>query len=146
MKRVYLDNCCYNRPYDDQTQLRISLESQAKMDIQRRIKNHELELVTSYMTDYENAQNPNAAHRTNIDEFQKEYASIFVAESTDAKVQQMVEQIEKTGVKHKDACHTACAILAECDYLLTTDDRFLKYQDARIKIMSPTQFIMEEED
>lgn len=29
--RVYLDNCCYNRPYDDQTQLRISLESQAKL-------------------------------------------------------------------------------------------------------------------
>lgn len=21
--RVYLDNCCYNRPFDDQTQLRV---------------------------------------------------------------------------------------------------------------------------
>ena len=25
--KVYLDNCCYNRPYDDQSQLRISLET-----------------------------------------------------------------------------------------------------------------------
>lgn len=23
--RIYLDNCCYNRPYDDQKQIRISL-------------------------------------------------------------------------------------------------------------------------
>lgn len=28
---IYLDNCCFNRPYDDQTQLRVSLETQAKM-------------------------------------------------------------------------------------------------------------------
>lgn len=25
--RVYLDNCCYNRPYDDQSQMRIHLET-----------------------------------------------------------------------------------------------------------------------
>lgn len=24
-KKVYLDCCCYNRPYDNQTQMRISL-------------------------------------------------------------------------------------------------------------------------
>ena len=29
--RIYLDNCCYNRPYDDQSQIRISLEAQAKI-------------------------------------------------------------------------------------------------------------------
>lgn len=32
--RVYLDNCCYNRPYDDQSQLKISMETQAKLNIQ----------------------------------------------------------------------------------------------------------------
>ena len=31
--RIYLDNYCYNRPYDDQTQLRISLESPAYLHI-----------------------------------------------------------------------------------------------------------------
>ena len=56
--RVYLDNCCYNRPYDDQSQVRISLESQAKLEIQARIKDGKIKLVTSYMTEYENAQNP----------------------------------------------------------------------------------------
>ena len=34
--RVYLDNCCFNRPFDDQSQLRIRLETEAKLDIQAR--------------------------------------------------------------------------------------------------------------
>ena len=42
--RVYLDNCCYNRPYDDQSQLTISLETQAKLQIQKMIKNDDLSL------------------------------------------------------------------------------------------------------
>lgn len=53
--RVYLDNCCYNRPYDDQSQLRISLETQAKLHIQDLIKEQQLELVTSYVLWYENS-------------------------------------------------------------------------------------------
>lgn len=51
--KVYLDNCCYNRPYDDQSQLRISLETQAKLQIQSMIRNREIELVSSYVLMYE---------------------------------------------------------------------------------------------
>ncbi len=36
--RIYLDNCCYNRPYDDLSQLTVSLEAQAKLFIQTRSK------------------------------------------------------------------------------------------------------------
>ena len=36
--KIYLDNCCYNRPFDDQTYLKISLEAQAKLQIQSDIK------------------------------------------------------------------------------------------------------------
>ena len=31
--KVYLDNCAYNRPYDDQSQAKIELETQAKLKI-----------------------------------------------------------------------------------------------------------------
>ncbi len=31
---IYLDNCCFNRPFDDQSQLRIKLETEAKIRIQ----------------------------------------------------------------------------------------------------------------
>lgn len=30
---IYLDNCCYNRPFDDQTQERIHLESESILAI-----------------------------------------------------------------------------------------------------------------
>ena len=32
--RVYLDNCCYNRPFDEQTQPSVRLETEAKLLIQ----------------------------------------------------------------------------------------------------------------
>ena len=32
--RVYLDNCCYNRPFDDQSQLKVRLETEAKLFVQ----------------------------------------------------------------------------------------------------------------
>lgn len=56
--RIYLDNCCYNRPYDDQLQIRISLEAQAKIFIQNAIKLGKIELATSYILVYENNKNP----------------------------------------------------------------------------------------
>lgn len=39
--RIYLDNCCYNRPYDDQSFKAISLEAEAKLYIQDNIKERE---------------------------------------------------------------------------------------------------------
>ena len=64
--RVYLDNCSYNRPYDDQSQLRISLETQAKLQIQRMIKDKKLDLVSSYVLAYENSRNPNESKKNSI--------------------------------------------------------------------------------
>ena len=34
--KVYLDNCCYNRPFDDQSQDRVHLESAAVLAIMKR--------------------------------------------------------------------------------------------------------------
>ena len=47
--RVYLDNCCYNRPFDEQDQLRIRLETEAKLAIQRQMRLGILEYVWSDM-------------------------------------------------------------------------------------------------
>lgn len=35
---IYLDLCCFNRPYDDQTFQRIYLETEAKLFVQEQIK------------------------------------------------------------------------------------------------------------
>jgi hypothetical protein len=35
--RLYLDNCCFNRPFDDQSQARVRLGSETKLEIRQRI-------------------------------------------------------------------------------------------------------------
>jgi len=36
--KLYLDNCCFNRPFDDQSQMLVRLETEAKLFIQEGIK------------------------------------------------------------------------------------------------------------
>ena len=48
--KIYLDNCCFNRPFDDQSQLRILLEAEAKLRIQENIRSGTFELVWSYVS------------------------------------------------------------------------------------------------
>jgi hypothetical protein len=43
---IYLDNCCFNRPFDDQSQARVRLEAEAKLEIQQRIKDKKIELTS----------------------------------------------------------------------------------------------------
>lgn len=77
--RIYLDNCSYNRPYDDQSQMRVYLETQAKLHIQELIREGKLELVTSYVLDYENQANRSVQKKKAIAAFMQEYASFYVS-------------------------------------------------------------------
>lgn len=139
--KVYLDNCCYNRPYDDQTQIRIHLETEAKLYIQDMIKNNELELVTSYMLDYENSKNRFNHKKQAILKFMTSNESHYIGEDRNREVLDIAKEIVKTGVKNADALHVACAVLAGSDYFITTDDRLLRYQSEKIQIVTPGEFI-----
>jgi hypothetical protein len=55
--RIYLDLCTFSRPFDNQNQLKIRLETEAKLFIQQGIINGSYELVWSYILEYENNQN-----------------------------------------------------------------------------------------
>ena len=57
------------------------------------------------------------------------------------KLTEMTAKIMETGVKTNDAYHVASAILANCDYFLTTDRRLLKYQSDKIILINPIDFV-----
>ena len=139
--RVYLDNCCYNRPYDDQSQIRISLETQAKLYIQDMIKRNKIELVSSYVLEYENGKNHFAQKRQTIEDFMNSYESLYVGAERDNDITKIAEPIILSGIKEKDAFHVACAILSKCDYFVTTDDRLLKYRTEQLFLVSPCEFV-----
>ena len=57
--KVYLDTCSLQRPLDDQTQLRIRLETEAVLGLITLIENGVLELVSSEVLLYECRRNAN---------------------------------------------------------------------------------------
>ena len=125
--------------------MRIYLETQAKLYIQELIKQKKLKLVTSYVLDYENSRNRSSQKRMAIEKFMEDYATFYVSNRNENRIKEYASTIMETGVKEKDAYHVACAILAECEYFITTDDRLLKYQSENIKLVTPGEFIREVE-
>jgi predicted nucleic acid-binding protein len=142
--RVYLDNCCFNRPFDDQRQMRVRLEAEATLCIQEHIRTGTLELVWSYILDFENAANPFEERRTTISGW-RPYATMDIEET--ASILQSAKRLADMGLKAKDALHVACAVAGECTYFVTTDDTILNHrQEIRdISVIDPTAFIREME-
>ncbi|MCM1328124.1 MAG: hypothetical protein NC253_01670 [Ruminococcus sp.] len=138
--KIYLDTCCYNRPYDDQTQLRINLEAQAKLFIQKQIVDGKLDLIYSFISVYENSQNPFPIRKNTIADFFSK-AAVYISEDNVDSVKQRASEIMKTGIKTKDALHVSCAIEGKADYFVTTDIRLLKYSSNEIKLINPVDLI-----
>jgi predicted nucleic acid-binding protein len=136
--KVYLDNCSYNRPFDDQTDMRISLETQAKLWIQGFIKNGQVDLIWSYVNEYENYINPYDNRKLSIYQFSGN-AKSCVLETREILL--TANQIIKQKIKPLDALHLACAICAKVDCFITVDDRLLRYNANTIQIMDPIMFV-----
>ena len=56
--RVYLDACCLNRPFDDQSQVRVHLESEAILAILDRVEHRGPKLLASAVVEFELVQIP----------------------------------------------------------------------------------------
>ncbi len=140
--KIYLDNCCFNRPFDDQSQPRILLESEAKLIIQENIRSGVYKLVWSYMLDYENSKNPFLERREQILKWQS-YSEDDIDEDED--IIKTAATMRLYGIRKLDALHLACAIQANADFFLTTDDGILKKAGEidNILITDPIDFVKE---
>lgn len=118
--KIYLDNCCFNRPFDDQSQLRVKIEAEAKLKIQDEIRARKFELSWSYILDLENMHNPFDERKIQISEWKK-FASGHVQETPE--IINMANSLILKGLRKLDSLHVACAISLHCDYFLTTDDK-----------------------
>ncbi len=140
---IYFDNCCFNRPFDNQPSEIIRLETQAILSIQQIILKKQIDLAWSFILDFENNANPHINRREAITEWKK-IAAIHIS---------ALETIRKCannltvdfGIKSKDALHLACSIEANCHYLLTTDKQFLKHAKniKSISVLNPIDFYKE---
>ena len=137
-QRIYLDNCCFNRPYDDQSVIRNYLETEAKLFIQAGILHNIFELAWSYILDFENSLNPYSERRNQITKWES-IAIVNIAETS--RIIQISNDIMKIGLKPKDALHIACAIEADCTFFITTDGKILNKPINQIVVINPVDFI-----
>ena len=140
--RVYLDNCCYNRPFDDRGQLKVRLEALAKLAVQLMMYLRKVEYVWSKILDYEISFNPDPKRRASI-LFWRGGAAEYV--DTSPMLRTRYDELKSAGLKHKDALHVASASVSGCDYFLTTDSGILKKisKVGNLTVMNPVQFFME---
>lgn len=140
--KIYLDHCCFNRPFDDQSQLRVRLEAEAKLKIQEGVLAGTWQLVWSYILDYENSHNPFPERREQISAW-RAYAVADLEEDT--AIVEFAKEITRRGVKEMEALHIACAVHAGAAHFLTTDDIILKSSSRvqEINVVDPIGFIRE---
>jgi predicted nucleic acid-binding protein len=143
MTRIYLDACCLNRPFDDQSQPRVRLEAEAVVLVLARFRSGVWEWVGSEVLTYEIEQTPDLERRTRV----KLIASyIQHSVSLDAAIVTRALYLESLGFHPFDALHLACAEGAATDVFLTTDDRLIRRahrlaQQLNVVVMDPLAWI-----
>ena len=141
MMRIYLDTSVYNRPFDDQTQPRIWLETLAFGIILQMIAADTVELVGSTVLEYENNRNPFSWRRRWVTQC-IELAKLHQRVNVEIKLR--AEELEQSGLKALDALHVACAEATKSDQFLTCDDRIIRrYGDEALQILNPVNFVLE---
>jgi predicted nucleic acid-binding protein len=142
---IYLDVCCLNRPFDDQTQDRIHLEAEAILSILNHSRTAGWSVIGSDAIDYEISKMPDKDKRLMVQILSTMHdAHVRV----DAGVEKRALELKKAGLKPLDALHVACAEKAKAEILLTTDDNLLSKalknkRTLKVKVENPLRWVME---
>ena len=135
---LYLDNSVLNRPFDDQSQERIWLETLALSLILGLIESGETGCVCSPIHLLENSRNPLAVRRHWVSECLRRASRYIALSST---IHNRAISLETTSVKPLDALHVACAEAAGATHFLTCDDRLIRRYSGPLIVQTPATFI-----
>jgi predicted nucleic acid-binding protein len=138
MTTVYLDNCCFNRPFDDQQHPLVKIETETKLLIQAEVLAGKINLVWSYILYQENNDNPYPNRKKQISTWES-LANQRITRTAD--IETHAESLLPMGFKVKDALHVACAVAAGADYFISTDKKVLNKIVPGITIINPMDFV-----
>lgn len=119
--RVYMDISALKRPWDDQTQHRISAETAIVSGIMRLLRDGRHAAVRSPVHDQENALNPNAERAGAVQEW---LDTLPLPMTYPRSVIRRGESLRTSGLGSFDALHLAWAEALKADVLVSVDDRF----------------------
>ena len=131
--KIYLDTCCLNRPFDDQRQPRIRLESEAVTLILEKIRQREWFWIGSEILLYEIEQTVNAERKERLLFLVREVNEYL---ELNEKTLERAEKLSALGFGEYDALHLSAAENSNVDVFLTTDDQLQKLADKNKKRLS----------
>lgn len=141
---IYLDNCCYNRPFDDQTQERIHLESEAILTILQQGQSGKYKIVGSDVLELEMERMHDIVKKQRVKDLYK-VSDIRILYTKEIK-ERSEEIMNQSKIKTFDSLHIATAEAGKADVMLTTDDkleRMAQKLELKVKVMNPLKFAWE---
>jgi hypothetical protein len=143
MRKVYLDMCALKRPFDDQRQGRIWIETQAVLRILSAFERGDLRIVSSAVLLLENDHDPDSVrkHRTAV-----LLASFGTARAVGDTVFDRAQRIIGFGISDIDALHLAAAEEYGASHFITCDDDVIRKATeigSTLIITNPTDFVKE---
>ncbi len=141
--RIYLDMRCLKRPFDDQTQVRIRVETEAFLVILAAVATGRVEAVRSSAHDLENQQNPDLRRAAAVRAWLQ---GLNPPETVPNPLVIRAEELRGLGLRALDALHVAWAEYCTVDRFLTCDDRLLKRRDRgiiRVDVQNPVDLLPE---
>ncbi len=141
---VYFDTCVIQRPFDDQSQVRIAVEAEAVLRLIELVEQDLLALLSSEALLLEVEKNPYPTRR--------EFAlQVLALASTTVGVTEEIESRARTyvaaGISASDALHLASAVEANADVFSTTDDKLYRkgqgLSTGSTQVLSPLELIEE---
>ena len=144
--KIYLDTSVYNRPFDDQGQTTVRLETEAFLSILEKTISGAIIIIGSSALLYENSLNPFPDRKERV----SNYLSIL---SKFVKLNEVIKKravlFESIGIDPIDALHISYAEFGEAEYFVTCDYDIIKkatrHKDfLKIEVCSPLEFIIKE--
>jgi len=140
---VYLDMCALKRPFDDQRQGRILIETTAVTHILEAATTGALTLCNSTALTAENRRNPNQQRKARVETLLQWIGT--PAQATPA-VLNRAEELVRQGFRAMDALHLAFAEALRVDYFVTVDDQILSRAESvklGVRVVDVIEFVRE---
>jgi hypothetical protein len=141
--RLYLDLNCFNRPFDDQNQVRIGLETEAVLGILTRVAEGKDTLLWSWVLSFENDKHPKPDRRDEIAVWEGRSERPVALSS---EVEERARRIAQQGIDALDAAHLASAVEGGAEIMLTCDDVLIR-RAARVgltlRVLNPVAYFKE---
>lgn len=123
---IYLDLCCVKRAFDDQSQPRIRLETEALLSI-LSAESDAVRFIRSTALFLENSVNPIVERASRTEQWLR--IGVRWRAPDVIQLRRRVGELMQMGFKNFDALHVASAEEAGSDFFVSCDDRLLKTAD-----------------